>query len=62
MPLRLVYPLVLLLALTLGACGEAEDPAPLEPRATPLAVGDPAPTFPGLPPGKAVVVFYRGHW
>ena len=53
-------------ALLLAACGDAPSAATgssaSSVRATPLAVGDLAPSFPGLPAGKAVVVFYRGHW
>ena len=54
---------------TTTAAPPSEDPAreaapavPLTPRSTPLEVGAIAPSFKGLPTGKAVVVFYRGHW
>ena len=40
----------------------APAPAPLTPRTTPLAVGDAAPAFQGLPDGPVVLMFYRGHW
>ena len=65
-------PLLLVLAL-LVACGDttSDDPTPTSPdasgdlpaRAEPLAVGDEAPAFSGLPEaGKTVLVFYRGPW
>ena len=64
---------LLLFALALVACGEstpatstsdgAGSSGGLTARAEPLAVGDVAPAFPGLPSGgKTVVVFYRGPW
>lgn len=31
-------------------------------RESPISAGETAPAFEGLPEGKAVVVFYRGHW
>lgn len=31
-------------------------------RSAPVSQGELAPTFAALPKGKAVVVFYRGHW
>jgi hypothetical protein len=34
----------------------------LPPRDTPLEEGEVAPAFPGLPEGKTVVLFFRGHW
>ena len=51
--------------------GEATDDTPaatpsssgtLTARDAPLSAGETAPAFEGLPEGKAVVVFYRGHW
>lgn len=67
---------LLCLALVLAACGEpaagtpstgpaGASSAPAAPvvRAVPLAVGDDAPAFAGLPAeGKTIVVFYRGPW
>ena len=66
---------LLLPALLLAACGEqgpetpasgdaSASPSPaLVARAEPLAVGDTAPAFAGLPDGgKTIVVFYRGPW
>ena len=62
------------LVIGLAACGDRprdpEEPGnpstsgdgiPSE-RAAPLAVGDVAPSFEGLPAGPVVLVFYRGHW
>ena len=67
---------LLCLALVLAACGEPDagtpptgpagasgPPAAPVSRAVPLAVGDDAPAFAGLPAeGKTIVVFYRGPW
>lgn len=45
-----------------------ETPPSAPPRGTlgqrdePLGVGDVAPAFEGLPEGRTIVVFYRGHW
>ena len=65
------------LALLLSGCGEPAPSAPpagggeaspvapptLLVRLEPLAVGDLAPAFDGLPAGgKTVLVFYRGPW
>ncbi len=53
---------------TAGADASAAVPAAspasgaLVPRDGPLAVGDAAPSFDGLPDGPVVLVFYRGHW
>lgn len=54
-----------------GKTGEAAGDTPpatpsssgtLTARDAPLSAGEIAPAFEGLPEGKAVVVFYRGHW
>jgi hypothetical protein len=70
-------PSLLCLALLLSACGEPAPTAPsagggeassvapptLVARSEPLATGDVAPAFDGLPAGgKTVLVFYRGPW
>jgi hypothetical protein len=58
-PPRARLVLVACALLALGACGDG--PAPGPQAATP-AVGARAPAVSGLPPGPAIVVFYRGHW
>src|SRR5262245_59830588 len=36
--------------------------SPIAARDKPLDIGQTAPEFSGRPAGKALVVFYRGHW